>query len=83
MLAALLFQLPRKKREPGLRTLVWVLIAARLAHTLVGMAITLLGWDIPHLTPSTAAILTLTVGLALWVLRPRPIRRLCAGCWFC
>jgi hypothetical protein len=69
VLAALLFSY-LQKRQTGLRTLVWVFLASRLAHTIVGTVATTLGWSIPHLTPSTAVITTLVVGLALWSLRP-------------
>ena len=52
VLAALLFGY-LQKRETGLRTLVWVFIAARIAHTIVGIVTMTFGWSIPHLTPST------------------------------
>jgi hypothetical protein len=73
LLAALLFGY-LQKRQTGLLTLVWVFIAARIAHTTVGIVSSTLGWNIPHLTPSTATILTLVVGLTLWAVRPPAYR---------
>ena len=59
MLGAFSFFGYLQKRETGLRTLVWVFIAARIAHTTVGIVTMTFGWSIPHLTPSSAAIVTL------------------------
>jgi hypothetical protein len=73
LLAALLFTY-LQKRETGWRTLVWVLIAARLARTIVLNLTADLGWNIPHLTPSTAFVVTLVGALALWWLRPAAYR---------
>ena len=73
VLAALLFGY-LQKRETGLRALVWVFIAARIAHTTVGIVTMTFGWSIPHLTPSTAEIVTLVTGLTLWLLRPPAYR---------
>jgi hypothetical protein len=73
LLAALLFGY-LQKRETGLLTLVWVFIAARIAHTTVGIVTMTFGWNIPHLTPSTAAIVILVTGLMLWSLRPAAYR---------
>ena len=73
VLAALLFGY-LQKRETGLRALVWVFIAARIAHTTVGIVTMTFGWSIPHLNPSTAEIVTLVTGLTLWLLRPLAYR---------
>jgi len=78
VLAALLFSY-LQKYQTGLRTLVWVFIASRIAHTTVGLVGTTLGWNIPYLTPSTAAIITLVVGLMLWSLRPPAYRAAVRG----
>ena len=48
-LAALLFGY-LQKRQTGVLTLVWVFIAARIAHTTVGIASSTFGWNIPHLS---------------------------------
>lgn len=78
VLAALLFGY-LQKRETGLRTLVWVFIAARIAHTVVGIVTMTFGWSIPHLTPTTAEIVTLVTGLTLWLLRPPAYRAAVRG----
>jgi hypothetical protein len=78
LMAAFLFSY-LQKRPAGLRALVWVFIAARIAHTTVGIVGNTLGWNIPHLTPSTAAIVTLAVGLTLWSLRPPAYRAAVRG----
>ena len=78
LLAALLFCYLQKS-PTGLRTLVWVLIAARLAHAIVGTVLPILGWDIPRLTPSTASVITLVGALALWWLRPSAYRAAVRG----
>jgi Sulfatase len=73
ILAALLFTY-LQKRETGLRTLVWVLIAARLARTIVLNLSANLHWNTPHLSPSTVFVVTLVGALALWWLRPAAYR---------
>jgi hypothetical protein len=78
ILAALLFSYLQKK-QAGLRTLVWVLIAAPLARAIVGNFVATLGWDISRLTPSTAFVLTLVGALALWWLRPAAYRAAVRG----
>ena len=78
VLAALLFGY-LQKRETGLRTLLWVFIAARIAHTIVGIVTMTFGWNIPHLTPSTAANVTLITGLTLWLVRPPAYRAAVRG----
>jgi hypothetical protein len=78
LLAALLFSYLQKS-PAGWRTLVWVLIAARLAHAIVGTVVPTLGWYIPRLTPSTASVATLVGALALWWLRPPAYRAAVRG----
>jgi hypothetical protein len=73
VLAALLFGY-LQKRQTGVLTLVWVFIAARIAHTTVGIASSTFGRNIPYLTPATATIITLVVGLTLWSARPPAYR---------
>jgi len=73
MSAALLFTY-LQKRETGWRTLVWVLIAARLARTIVLNLTADLRWNIPHLTPTTVFAVTLVGALGLWWLRPAAYR---------
>lgn len=72
MLAALLFTY-LQKRETGWLTLVWVLIAARLARTIVLNLNADLHWNLPHLTPATVFVVVVG-GLVLWRLRPSAYR---------
>jgi hypothetical protein len=72
LLAAVLFAY-LQKRETGWLTLVWVLIAARLARTIVLNLDADLHWNIPHLTLATVFVV-LAGGLALWWLRPAAYR---------
>jgi Sulfatase len=77
ILAALLFTYLQRS-QTGLRTLVWLLIAARLAHTVVGNLVAMLRWDLPRLTPATVLIVTLAGALAWW-LRPPAYRAAVRG----
>jgi hypothetical protein len=73
ILAAILFSYLEKSKT-GLRTLVWVLIAARLAQTVVGGLVATLGWDVPRMTRPAVFLVTLVAALALWWLRPPAYR---------
>jgi hypothetical protein len=78
LLATLLFSYLQKKQS-GLRAVVWALIAAALARTIVENLLAYLGSHIPHLTPSTALVITLACALALWWLRPSAYRTAVRG----
>src|SRR5271165_2038135 len=78
LLAALLVSYLEKK-QTGLRALVWVLVAARVAYTIVEHPFAHLGWNIPDLTPTTAFVITLVGALALWWLRPPAYRAAVRG----
>lgn len=73
ILFALLFSYLEKSKT-GLRTLVWVLIAARLSQTVVGGLVVTLGWDAPRLTRPAVFVVTFVAALALWWLRPPAYR---------
>jgi hypothetical protein len=78
LLAAVLFTY-LQKRDTGWRALVWVLIAARLARTVVQNLTSDLQWNIRHLTPTTVFVVTLVGALALWWLRPAAYRAAVRG----
>ncbi len=78
LLAALLFTYLERSKS-GLRTLVWVLIAARLAQTVVGGLLVTLGWDVPRLTRPAVFVVTVIGALALWWLRPPAYRSAVRG----
>jgi hypothetical protein len=73
LLAALLFTYLERSTS-GLRTLVWVLIAAKLAETVAGGLVVTLGWDVSRLTRPAVFVVTLVGALALWWLRPPAYR---------
>jgi hypothetical protein len=73
LLAALLFSYLERSKS-GLSTLIWVLIAAKLAQTVVGGLVVTLGWDVSRLTRPAVFVVTLVGALALWWLRPPAFR---------
>jgi hypothetical protein len=68
-----------KKDDTVLRNLVWVLIAATLAHRIAATLTTSLGWNLPALTPFRAFAVTLVGSLALLWLRPTYYRTAVRG----
>jgi hypothetical protein len=73
LLAALLFGY-LQKRQTSPPALLWVLIAAMLARTIIENIVAYLGWNIPGFTPTRVFVLTLVGALALWWLRPTAYR---------
>jgi hypothetical protein len=78
LLAALLFGY-LEKSETGLRTAVWAFVAAELASALVAAAAGMRRAPIPHLSSSTAYIVTLLTALALRWLWPLGYRHAVHG----
>jgi len=70
VLVALLFAY-LQRRQTGVRTLVWVLVAAPLVRNIVVNMGATLGWSISRLTLLMAFAVALLGALALWWLRPR------------